>query len=103
MEYLVKVLGASLRLTTDYLGIKERVVVVNSKLESAEAESSNRRKDLIEAMVEVNKVKEKIKELNEALKVEKMLIIQKDEDVQVALLRTSAEREKVVDQFIKSE
>lgn len=103
MEYLVKVLGASLRLTTDYLGIKERVVVVNSKLESAEAESSNRRKDLIEAMVEVNRVKEKIKELNEALKVEKMLIIQKDKDVQVALLRTSAEREKVVDQFIKSE
>lgn len=103
MEYLVKVLGASLRLTTDYLGIKERVVVVNSKLESAEAESSNRRKDLIEAMDEVNRVKEKIQELNEALKVEKMLIIQKDEDVQVALLRTSAEREKVVDQFIKSE
>lgn len=54
-------------------------------------------------MVEVNRVKEKIKELNEALKVEKMLIIQKDEDVQVALLRTSAEQEKVVDQFIKSE
>lgn len=103
MEYLVKVLGASLRLTTNYLGIKERVVVVNSKLESAEAESSNRRKDLIEAMDEVNRVKEKIQELNEALKVEKMLIIQKDEDVQVALLRTSAEREKVVDQFIKSE
>lgn len=103
LEYLVKVLGASLRLTTDYLGIKERVVVVNSKLESAEAESSNRRKDLIEAMDEVNRVKEKIQELNEALKVEKMLIIQKDEDVQVALLRTSAEREKVVDQFIKSE
>ena len=53
-------------------------------------------------MDEVNRAKEKIKELNEALKVEKMLVVQKDEKVQAALLRTSAEREKFVDQFIKS-
>ena len=54
-------------------------------------------------MDEVNRAKEKIKELNEALKVEKLLVVQKDEEVQVALLRTSAEQEKVVDQFMKSE
>jgi len=103
LECLVQVLGESLHLTIDYLGIKEKVVLVNSKLESIEVESSKLRKDLIEAMDEVNGVKEKIKELNEALRVEKMLIIQKDEEVQATLLRTSAEREKVVDQFMKSE
>ena len=103
LECLVQVLGESLCLTIDYLGIKEKVVVVNSKLESIEVESSKLRKDLIEAMDEVNSVKEKIKELNEALRVEKMLISQKDEEVQATLLRTSAEREKVVDQFMKSE
>ena len=54
-------------------------------------------------MDKVNRAKEKIKELNEALKVEKLLVVQKDEEVQVALLRTSAEQEKVVDQFMKSE
>nr|POE56926.1 hypothetical protein CFP56_27877 [Quercus suber] len=54
-------------------------------------------------MDETNKVKEKIKELNEALRVEQMLIIQKDEEIQAPLLRTSVEREKVVEQFIKSE
>lgn len=98
---LVQVLGESLCLTTNYLGVEEKVVVVNSKLESVEVENSKLRKDLIEAMDEVNRAKEKIKELNEALKVEKMLIIQKDEEVQATLLRTSVEREKVVDQFMK--
>lgn len=82
----MQVLGESLRLATDYLIIEEKVVVVvNSKLESIEVESSELRKDLIEAMDKVNKAKEKIKELNEALKVEKMLVVQKDEEVQAAL------------------
>lgn len=54
-------------------------------------------------MDETNKVKEKIKELNEALRVEQMLVIQKDKGIQATLLRTSVEREKVVEQFIKSE
>lgn len=81
----MQVLGESLRLATDYLIIEEKVVVVNSNLESIEVESSELRKDLIEAMDKVNKAKEKIKELNEALKVEKMLVVQKDEEVQAAL------------------
>ena len=103
LRCLIQVLGESLCLTTNYLGIEEKVGVVNSKLESVEVESSKLRKDLIEAMDEVNRAKEKIKELNEALKVEKMLVVQKDEEVQATLLRTSAKQEKVVDQFMKSE
>ena len=103
LRCLIQVLGESLCLTTNYLEIEEKVGVVNSKLESVEAESWKLRKDLIEAMDKVNRAKEKIKELNEALKVEKLLVVQKDEEVQVALLRTSAEQEKVVDQFMKSE
>ena len=78
-------------MTTDYIGNEEKVVVANSKLESVEAESSKLRKDLIEAINETNKAKEKIKELNEALKVEKMLVIQKDKEIQATLLRANAE------------
>ena len=44
------------------------------------------RKDLINAMNEVNDVKQKVKELVEALRVEKALVIQKDGKIQVALL-----------------
>ena len=79
----------------DYLNTEEKVVVANSKLEYVEAESSKLRKDLIIAMDETNKENEKIKELSEALRVEKMLIIQKDEEIQAALLKTNVEREKV--------
>ena len=89
-------------LKADYLSNKEKVVMANSKNEFVEAESSKLRKDLIETMDETNKVKVKIEELNEALRVEKMLVIQKDKDIQATLLRTDFEREKIIQQFIKS-
>ena len=56
-------------------------MVANSKVESAEAETSRLSKDLIKAMDEPTKAKGKIKELNEALKVEKLLITQKDDEI----------------------
>lgn len=77
--------------------------MANSKLESVEVESSRLRKDLIKAMDEKNKAREKIKELSEALRVEKMLAIQKDEEIQAALLKTDTEQEKVIQQFTKFE
>lgn len=80
-----------MRLTTDYLSTEEKVVVANSKLEAVEAESSKLRNGLIIAMDKTNTANEKIKELNEALRVEKMLVMQKDEEIQAALLKTSAE------------
>ena len=52
--------------------------MANSKVDSVEAESSRLRKDLIEAMDQSTKAKEKVKELKEALKIEKKLVIQKD-------------------------
>ena len=84
---------------TDYLNSEEKVVVANSKVDFVEAESSRLRKNLIEAMDQSTKAKEKVKELKEALKVEKKLVIQKDEEVQVVLLRTDEEREKVIARF----
>nr|POE55211.1 hypothetical protein CFP56_02211 [Quercus suber] len=60
---------------------EEKVMVANSKLEFVEEESSKLRKDLIESMDETNKAKEKIKDLNEALRVEKMLVVQKEKEI----------------------
>lgn len=58
-------------MTTDYLNNEKKVVVANSKADSIKAESSKLRKDLIEAMNQSTKAKEKVKEL----KVEKKLVI----------------------------
>ena len=78
-------------------------MVANSKVESVEAESLRLRKDLIEAMDEATKAKGEVKELNEVMKVEKLLITQKDDKIQAALLQIDEEREKVIDQFLKFE
>ena len=51
------------------------MVVANSKVHSIEVERSRLRKDLIVAMDQATKAKEKVKELKDALKVEKKLVI----------------------------
>ncbi|KAL0002005.1 hypothetical protein SO802_015786 [Lithocarpus litseifolius] len=75
----------------------------NPKVESIEAENSKLRKYLIEVMNEANNAKAKVKELNEELKVEKMLVAQKDEEIYTALLKTNSEHEKIIQKFMKSE
>ena len=60
-------------------------------------------KDLIKAMNQSTKAKKRVKELKEALKVEKKLIIQKDEEVQSTLLKTDEEYEKVIAKFVESD
>ena len=88
---------------TDYLNMEKKVMVANSKVESVEVECSQLRKDLIVAMNERNKVHEKIKELTEALRVEKALVVQKDEEFQVSLLKTDMEKDKVIQKFKQSD
>lgn len=77
-------------------------MVTNSKVDLIEAESSKLRKDLIEAMDQLTKAKEKVKDLKDALKVEKKLVIQKNEEIQAALLKTNEECEKVIAKFLES-
>jgi len=75
--------------------------VANSKVESFEVECSKLRKNLIVAMNETKNINEKTRELTEALRIEKALVVQKDEEIQAALLRTNAEKDKVVQEFMQ--
>ena len=75
--------------------------MTNSKVESFEDECSKLRKDLIVAMNETKNINEKTRELTEALRIEKALVVQKDEEIQLALLRTNAEKDKVVQEFMQ--
>ena len=78
-------------------------MVANSKVDSVEAKSLKLRKDLIEAMDRATKAKEKVKEVKDALKVEKMLVIQKDKEIQATFLKTDEEHEKVITKFLESD
>ena len=71
-------------------------------MESVEVECSKLRKDLIVAMNERNDTNKKIKELIDSLCVEKELVVQKDEEIQSALLKTDVERDKVIQKFKQS-
>ena len=75
------------------------MVIAQSKVESTEVKSSRLRKDLVEAMDQTVKSKEKADELKKALKVEKKLVAQKDDELQAALLRTIEARDEVIAQF----
>lgn len=85
------------------MSVEEKVVVAQSKAESAKVESSRLRKDLVEAMDQAMKSKEKADELKKALKVKKKLVAQKDDELQVALLRTTEARDGAITQFQESE
>ena len=67
-----------MHITTDYLNMEEKIVVATSKVESVEVECSQLKKDLIAVMNERNDANQKIKELTKALRVEKVLVVQKD-------------------------
>ena len=101
--FIFHVFGESLRLMTDYLSIEEKVVIAQSKAEFVEAKSSRLRKDLVEAMDQAMKSKEKVDKLKKALKVEKKLVTQKDDELQAALLCIVEARDRVIAQFQESE
>ena len=89
-------------MTTNYLATKEKLVMANSWVEATKAESSKLRKDLIDAMGEANDAKTKLKEVSDELRIEKMLVIQRDEEIQSAMLKLNSEREKAVAEFLSS-
>ena len=89
-------------MTTDYLATKEKLVMANSWVEATKAESSKLRKDLIDAMGEANDAKTKLKEVSDELRIEKMLVIQRDEEIQSAMLKLNSECEKAVVEFLSS-
>lgn len=73
--------------------------MATSKVESVEVECSQLKKDLIVAINERTDTNQKVKEFTEALRMEKALVVQKDEEIQVALLKTNDERDKIIQKF----
>ena len=53
-------------------------------------------------MREANDTKTKLKEFSDELRTEKMLVIQKDEEIQSTMLKLNSECEKAVAEFLSS-
>ena len=97
--FFLRVLGESLRLTANYLVREGRAMTANSRAEATKPKNSRLRKDMIEAMDQASEAKANLKEVSDQLKIEKMLFIKKDEEIQSAMLKIGDEHEKVVVDF----
>ena len=94
-----QVLGKTIHITSEYLANEEKVVVVNSKVEALEAEGSRLRKDLLAVMYDSNASREKIKALSNELRVEKLRVTQKDEQLVAANQKVKSIVAKAVHAF----
>ena len=74
-------LGESLHITSEYLTQEAKVTSLTSKMEAMEAKTSILKHKLIESMGEVTTLKEKMKDLNDDLRAERQLTLEKDEQL----------------------
>lgn len=75
-------LGKTIHITSEFLAHKEKVVVAGFKVKALKANGYRLRKDLITAMDDSIASKDNIKAMAKELKAEKLLTMQKDEQLQ---------------------
>ena len=81
-----QVLGETIHITIEYLTNEEKVVMTSSKVDALKLENSNLRKEQIKALID-------------DIRAEKLLTVQKDEQLQAANCEVSREGDNVVQAF----
>ena len=66
-------LGESLHITTEYLTQEAKVASLTTRMEDLERENSDLKKNLITSMDEATSLKQKVKVLDDDLRVERQL------------------------------
>ena len=94
-----QVLGESLHITLEYLTQEAKVVPTVYRVEALEAKNSKLEKDLIAAMDKANTLKEKIKVMGDDLRAERLLTMEKDEQLQASKEKLKTIAAKAVKAF----
>ena len=92
-------LGESLHITSEYLTQEAKVAFVMSRMEALEAKNSKLKKDLIVTIHEANTIKEKAKTLSDNLRAERLLTLEKDEQLLVDKEKLKIIAAKAVEAF----
>ena len=92
-------LGESLHITSEYLTLEAKVAFVMSRMEALEAKNSKLKKDLIVTIDEANTIKEKAKTLSDDLRAERLLTLEKDEQLLVDKEKLKIIAAKAVEAF----
>ena len=96
-------LGESLHLTSEYLASEAKVESARSHASSLEAENSKIKKELIAAINDANLAKEELRTSTKALRVERELTKEKDEQLAVAKERAKGLATKAIEGFQQTE
>ncbi|KAL0000412.1 hypothetical protein SO802_014193 [Lithocarpus litseifolius] len=96
---LVQLLGESLHKSAEYAAQKAMVSSMKSQTNTLEAENSTLKKDFIDSMGEANSLKEKVKSLNDDLRAERQLCLEKDEQLLGAMEKLKTIAAKAVEAF----
>ena len=88
-----------MHITSQYLMNEEKAVMATSKMKALEAEASGLKRDLIATMDDNNTSKEKIWALSEELSVKKLLVKQRDDQLEAANHKMKSVVAKVVHAF----
>ena len=82
-DYMIsfQALKESLHITFEYLTQEAKVASLTSRIKALEKENSDLKKNLIASMDEITSLKEKVKTLDDDLKVERKLTQEKDEQL----------------------
>ena len=94
-----QVLRESLHITLEYLTQEAKVVPTVYRVEALEAKNSKLEKDLIAAMDKANTLKEKIKVMGDDLRAERLLTMEKDEQLQASKEKLKTIAAKAVKAF----
>ena len=92
-------LGESLHITSKYLTQEAKVVSLTFRIEALEAENSTLKKKLIDSMDEATTSKAKVKTLNDDLRAECQLTLEKDEQLLGAKEKLKTITAKAVEAF----
>ena len=92
-------LGESLHITSEYFTQEAKVASLTSRMEALEKENSELKKNLIVSMDEATSLKVKVKTLDDDLRVERKLTLEKDEQLLTAKERLKTIAARLVEAF----
>ena len=92
-------LGESLHIASEYFTQGAKVASLTSRMEALEKENSELKKNLIVSMDEATTLKEKVKTLDDDLRVERKLTLEKDEQLLNAKVKLKTIAARSVEAF----
>ncbi|KAL4621499.1 hypothetical protein ACB092_06G232600 [Castanea dentata] len=103
LHKLIQVLGEGIHLSSEFLAQEAKVESALSQITALEVDNSKLKKEFITSMGEANLAKEEVKKLNDDLRTERQLVLEKDEQLVAARERVKGVAARAIEGFQQTE